>query len=283
MKLSIITVNRNDREGLAMTLESIRRQTVQPFEFIVIDGASSDGSRELLEQDGGPVSFWLSEPDNGIYQAMNKGVGKAGGDYCLFLNSRDTLASPDVVERLSALDGHEDIICGNVMIQTEPAHRKPAPQEVTMDFLFNGSICHQAALIRTELLRKHPYDEKLRIVADRKFFLQTLILDNSSYQAIDVDIANYDVHGFSARERFRSEQEYATVLEEMIPERIRLDYGRKSAGALYGDGAYEKMFLEIGRRNWRKPVYRLVRGLLALAAPFVRSTRFIRQFPRKTD
>lgn len=283
MNLSIITVNRNDREGLARTIESVRRQTRAPFEFIVIDGASTDGSRELLESAGSPVTFWSSEPDTGIYNAMNKGVRRASGDYCLFLNARDTLSSPDVVERVSSMDIDADILCGSVLVQTDPIYRKTPPQEVTMDFLFNGSICHQAALIRTDLLRKHPYDERLKIVADRKFFLQALILDNVTYRAIDVDIADYDVTGFSSRQRFLSEQEYASVLEELIPERVRLDYGRKSAGVLYGDGAYEKMFLEIGRRNWRKPVYKLVRGLLRLVSPLLRSARFIRQFPSKAD
>ena len=221
MRLSIITVNRNDREGLALTIESVRKQTAAPFEFIVIDGASTDGSRELLESTGAPVTSWLSEPDSGIYNAMNKGVARASGDYCLFLNSRDMLSSPDVLSQIASLADDAGIICGNVLIQTDPVRRKTAPEFVTLDYLFNNSICHQAALIRTDLLQKHPYDEQLKIVADRKYFLQTLIFENVTYKAIDLDITNYDVNGFSARQRFLSEQEYASVLQEMIPERIR--------------------------------------------------------------
>jgi hypothetical protein len=97
---------------------------------------------------------------------------------------------------------------------------------------------------------------------------------------VDVDIADYDISGFSAQNRFASEQEWAGVLESMIPYRIRVDYGRRAAGALYGDSDYEKLFAEIGRRKWRKPVYRLVRGLLLLLAPFVKGARFVKELGR---
>ena len=278
MKISVITINLNDAAGLDKTITSVAGQTTRPFEFIVIDGASTDGSVDVIRSHAANIDHWVSEPDKGIYNAMNKGVSFAHGDWCLFLNAGDTFCNVSVIDALVHCGSSADIICGNAMIQENPPRRKTPPKEITLNFLFSGSLCHQSALIRTSLLQKHPYDESLKIVSDRKFFLQTLILEDASYQTVDIDIADYDITGYSAQNRFASEQEYARVLEELLPRRIRIDYGRQQLGALYGDSAYEKLFAEIGRRNWRKPVYRLVRGLLTAVSPFIKSARFVRIF-----
>ena len=94
--LSIITVNRNNLAGLTRTIESVLGQTDRDFEYLVIDGASSDGSRELLEQTPG-IDYWVSEPDAGIYEAMNKGLARASGEYLQFINSGDRLFEPDTI------------------------------------------------------------------------------------------------------------------------------------------------------------------------------------------
>ena len=87
MKLSIITVNRNNKDGLEKTIRSVIRQTSHDYEYIIIDGASTDGSPEIIRNYEENITYWISEPDTGIYNAMNKGIRKAQGDYCLFLNS----------------------------------------------------------------------------------------------------------------------------------------------------------------------------------------------------
>lgn len=278
MKISIITINWNNYAGLKKTIDSVASQSVSPFEFIVIDGASSDGSANLIREYSDKISYSVSEPDKGIYNAMNKGVAAAHGDYCLFLNSGDTLCSPEVLALVQDSGVRADVVCGNAMILENPPRRKMAPEEITLRFLYGTALCHQAVLIKTELLRKHPYDETLRIVADRKFFLQCLILDACSYEAVNIDICNYDISGFSAKNRFASEQEWQTAMQSLIPGRILTDYGREASGALYGTSAYEQLFLEIGRRRWRKPVYRLVRGLLTILSPFIKSAQFVREF-----
>ena len=277
MKISIITINWNNYDGLKKTIDSVASQSVSPFEFIVIDGASSDGSADLIKENSDKISYSVSEPDKGIYNAMNKGVAAAHGDYCLFLNSGDTLCCSEVLAQVQNSGVKTDIICGNAMILENPPRRKVAPTEITLRFLYGTALCHQAVFIKTELLRKHPYDESLRIVADRKFFLQCLILDACSYQAVNIDICNYDITGFSAKNRFASEQEWQTAMQSLIPERILTDYGKEMSGALYGSSAYERLFLEIGRRRWREPVYRIVRSFLILISPFVKSARFVLQ------
>lgn len=276
MNISIITINRNNAEGLRKTIESVVGQTESPFEFIVIDGASTDDSVEVIQSYSNHITYWTSEPDTGVYNAMNKGVAAAHGEWCIFMNSGDAFASPTVLEHIRLSRADADIICGNtIQLYDHPIKCTAAP-EVTLEYLFNHPIHHQSSLSRRSLLVKHPFDESLKIVADRKFFLQSLILDNCSYQAVDIDIAHYDVHGISSVHGMEREMEYARVLEDLFPIRIRLDYGRRTTGSLYGDTLYEKLFAEIGRRKWRMPVYHLVRSIFICISPFVKRARFVK-------
>ena len=110
MLFSVITINYNNREGLRNTIKSVVGQTYKDFEYIVIDGGSIDGSKELLEENASSVTYWISEKDNGIYHAMNKGVARASGTYCVFMNSGDFFCSKDVLERVAALGFKDDIM-----------------------------------------------------------------------------------------------------------------------------------------------------------------------------
>ena len=276
MKLSIITINYNNCEGLRKTIESVVNQTWRDFEYIIIDGGSTDGSIEVIKEFANRIDYWVSEPDKGIYNALNKGVAVAKGEYSNFMNSGDCFYSLDTLEKVFSFSSIADIICGN----TYSDYLKIPPKEMTFDFLFNGSICHQCAFIRTSLMQKYGYDEKYKIVADRKFFVQALILDNCSYEAIDVDVVKYDITGFSAANPVLSRLEYDKVLEELIPERIRIDYGRKYKGNLYGDTWYDKLFIEIRSRNYSKFIYSFCVSILSVIALFRNSASFIRKFPK---
>ena len=279
MSICVITINRNNREGLLNTIQSVVSQIVPPDEFIIIDGASTDGSANLLTDYSKSITYSVSEPDNGIYNAMNKGVAAATSDYCIFMNSGDCFCGPDVIQKLKDSEVSADIICGNARLLEEPPRIKKPFEDITLRDLYKGSICHQSALIRTRLLREHPYDEALKIVADRKFFLQTLVLEGVSYSTVDINIVDYDINGFSARNRFESEQEWKAVLWNTIPHRILDDYGKEQDGLLHGNGAYESLFFEIGKRKWRKPIYRLVKAILGLGSIFLPSARFSKKFP----
>ena len=278
MKISVITVNRNNAEGLKKTIESVVLQTVPVHEFIIIDGASSDESVTVIKEYADKITYWISEPDKGIYNAMNKGITKATGEWCIFMNSGDCFSNVSVIDSIIKSGATADIICGNTVFQTNPVSKKTHPQEITLNYLFDTTINHQSAFIRLDLLRKHPYDEKLRIVSDRKFFLQTLILDNCSYKSLDIDIADYDITGYSAQNRLATRLEFDSVLEELIPLRIRQDYGLQKQGVLYGDRNYEKMFYEIGLRRFREPIYILVNRLLRFLSIIFPQSRFIREF-----
>ena len=100
MKISIITVVFNNKVGLEATIQSVINQTYNDIEYIIIDGGSEDGTKEILEQYSSNINYWVSENDNGIYHAMNKGAAKASGSYLLFLNAADVLADNKVIEKV---------------------------------------------------------------------------------------------------------------------------------------------------------------------------------------
>lgn len=279
MKVSVITINFNNKIGLQDTVRSVVSQSYPNMEYIIIDGGSTDGSKEVLEDNKQNISYWVSEPDKGIYNAMNKGIAKATGEYCIFMNSGDCFVDENTVKTVFEKSINADIICGNTVFSG--GHVIPAKKEITFDSLFENAICHQSCFIRTSLMQKYGYDESLRIVADRKFFIQALILDNCTYYAVDVNVAKYDITGFSSQNPVASRLEYTKVLEELIPERIRIDYGRQRKGALYGDSAYNKLFAEIGLRKYRKPIYLMTSLLLRTMAVFKKSASFIKDFPVK--
>ena len=283
VKISVITINRNNCEGLRRTIDSVVCQSFQPYDFIVIDGASSDGSAVLLDEYAQYITFSIREPDNGIYHAMNKGVSAARGEYCIFMNSGDVFHSKDVLERFNVFAPVEDIICGNAFIMSTYPFVKRAPEEITFRFLYKNALCDQAVIIKTELLKKFPYDESLKIVADRKFFFEALVRNNAYYRPVDVAVVDYDAGGYSARNRFFSQQEWENVLSKELPVRILEDYGREVFGPLYSSTAYERFFLELGRRNYRRPVYSNVRALILILSVVIPSARFSRVFPSESD
>ena len=118
-KISVITINYNNKEGLEKTIESVVNQSLQDFEYIVIDGNSTDGSQEILEKYTAKISHAVSEPDTGIYNAMNKGIKAATGEYILFLNSGDEFYATQSLEKAAEHLTGEDIIYGNLDVHGE--------------------------------------------------------------------------------------------------------------------------------------------------------------------
>lgn len=226
MKLSIITVNLNNREGLQRTIDSVICQTFRDFEWIVIDGGSTDGSRKLIEQYADHFAYWVSEPDKGIYNAMNKGIKVAKGEYLQFLNSGDWLSSRNTLDSVfsDATGGH--IIYGDcaVMIsdtQIEEIHFAPV---FSFKKMLDGSIHHQSAFIKKELLVEEPYDETLKIVSDRKFFIRKA-LAGYSFEHVNHIVAVFDANGISSTEDKLAQVENEKVTSEEVPECI-LEIGR---------------------------------------------------------
>jgi glycosyltransferase involved in cell wall biosynthesis len=229
VKLSIITVNLNNKNGLQKTISSVLSQAVNFFEFIIIDGASSDGSAELIAQNQNKISFWLSEPDSGIYQAMNKGIRAAKGEYVLFLNSGDFLVDNDVLKNVFNVNSSEDVLYGRSYISKENKviYTTPHPDKLTLEFFYTQTISHQAAFIRRSLFDRYGYyREDLKIYADLDFWIRTIILNNCTTKKLDIIVADYNLDGLSGRScnEELAKGERKEVFSKNISQRILVDY-----------------------------------------------------------
>lgn len=224
-KITIITINFNNRDGLEKTIKSVITQDYPNLEYIVIDGGSTDGSKELIEQYTDKIDFWVSEPDKGIYNAMNKGVAHATGDYVNFMNSGDCFSSADAVSRVMSDASDEDIIVGKVVASDDGREFFAPPADgVSLYFLYSSTISHQGAFISLPLQQKYLYDEGLRIVSDWKFFVQAIILDNCSLRFSRETMCFFDTTGLSTSNAEKTWAEKQSVMRSLFPERIIADY-----------------------------------------------------------
>ena len=168
MKLSLITINRNNVEGLRKTIKSVIAQTLDGFEYIVIDGASTDGSVDVIKQYENKISYWVSEPDKGIYNAMNKGIARAQGEYVLFLNSGDYLVDKNVLVNVVAYELKEDIVYGEQLVEKNGSLQKTLflePESISFYSFIKSSLPHQCTFIRKNLFDKIGlYNESNKIV-----------------------------------------------------------------------------------------------------------------------
>ena len=168
MKFSIITINYNNCEGLRRTIESVVNQTCRDFEYIIIDGGSTDGSVDVIKQYANQIDYWVSEQDKGIYNAMNKGVVVSKGEYCLFMNSGDCLYNDSVICDVLSQGLDADVVAGSVVYIDGEINE--SPKNITFDtFYFGGWVNHEASFIKKEIMIRFPYDENYRIVSDWKF------------------------------------------------------------------------------------------------------------------
>lgn len=221
-KVSIITIGRNNREGYARTIASVEAQTSRDYEWIVIDGASTDGSVDLLRAHEGSMARLVSEPDTGIFNAMNKGIALARGEYCNFMNSGDTFHAPDVLERVVPhLQGKDFYVGHQVSPNGRPAYW-PAPREVRAYALVNKCMSHQSSFIRTALLKARPYREDFRILSDWEEMVYELLVRNASYERLDFVVSDFDKTGISSDRRYTElyQKEWLRVLHEHFPPRI---------------------------------------------------------------
>lgn len=228
-QLSIITINYNNAEGLKKTIESVLAQSAKNFEYIVVDGASSDGSKAIIEQYQDKISYWISEKDLGIYNAMNKGILAAKGEFCQFLNSGDYLADENVTQKMLSQCDDSSVIYGN-MIKKWPSGKIFKNTSIDTKSFYNfylGSLNHSPAYIRKSLFEKYGlYDENLKIVSDWKFFLKAIALENESVKYVDLDMTIFDMTGISNTNSNLDKSERKMFLEEQIPASILYDYDK---------------------------------------------------------
>jgi len=216
MKLSIITINLNNYQGLEKTILSVINQTYTDIEYILIDGGSTDDSVDLIRNYTNKIDYWLSEKDKGIFNAMNKGIAKATGKYLLFMNSGDCLVNNDVLEKFASLQLDEDIVYGNLLFTggSEITTWCP-PAKLNFNYFVENSIPHQASFIKRKLFDLVGlYNEQLRISSDWKFFLDAIIKFNSTYKKIELFISNFDVNGLSNNLKLVEEEKFKVISNE---------------------------------------------------------------------
>lgn len=237
MKLTIITINYNNAAGLQRTMESVLKQTNTNFEYIVVDGGSLDGSKEIIKKfenrfennlNRNHPLRWISESDNGIYHAMNKGIRAATGEYVHFLNSGDYLTSNRVVDSmLNELNNCDILIGTKISARIDGKIRKEIKfkEPLTMYTFYRGTIEHTSAYIRRSLFERYGlYDESLKIVSDWKWYMLSIIWGDAVVKFTDIPVSYFDTTGISSTNLGLDKKERRMVLEELLPTKLLQDY-----------------------------------------------------------
>ena len=262
-QLSIITINRNNAAGLKRTIDSVIAQECKNFQYIIIDGLSSDNSWEII-LDKKNIQDWIciSEQDSGIYEAMNKGLRIASGDYCLFLNSGDWLVSKDTIATLyNIIDDAHDVYYSDLLVSNcETSHCISYPKNITVDYLLNNTISHQNSIIKTSLLRAvGGYNEDFKIVSDWYFYLFIAHRQLASFWYLEKPITYYFHEGMSNRiENDRVKEKEHTAC-------IELEFGALAKPVLeliqYRSSIYGKLIIMYNRPSSLEFVLRCYRYL----------------------
>ena len=227
MKYSIITVNFNNRDGLRKTIESVISQSFHDYEFIVIDGGSTDGSVDVLQEYNDKITYWVSESDGGIYQGMNKGISKARGEYSNFMNSGDCFYSNDVLQKIENYGYTADIITGRDYHYSEEkkqGHASIQPTRMSMITFYTSTLDHQSSFIKRELFRDSLYREDLRLVSDWVFFLEKVVIEGKQVQFISDIVCRREVAGITAHQYNRNLKERSDYLHHLLPKGVLKDY-----------------------------------------------------------
>ena len=237
MILSIITINRNNAKGLEKTIQSVVNQSTKEFEYVVVDGASSDESVDVIKKYASQHQIvWVSERDNGIYNGMNKGIRMSSGEYIMILNSGDCLADNQVVERLLEsikTDNYPSIYYGNI-IKIWPDGRTLIDHQLggkyTMFSFYSGTLNPDGAMIQKRLFEQYGYfDEKMKICSDWAWLMNVLVFKRETAKHCNINTIYFDMTGVSEngdKSRMTIQRERRQVLEEVLPPSVLADYDR---------------------------------------------------------
>lgn len=264
MKISVITVVLNDLEGLKKTVNSVLSQRGEDFEYIILDGGSTDGSWEYIES----LNFRgmkKSAPDTGIYNAMNNAVLLANGEYCLFLNAGDTFYDEQVLQKAGTIIGRSDFYVGHTMEIGKSVIKGWVPNALTLDYLMRTSIYHQSTFIRRKLLLDYPYNEHHKVVSDWEFFFERW-LSGCTYEKLDFFISNYYLGGFSFVNRDLIAIEREEFLEKLLPKRILDGSYLGKQDCVQEDDNYEQKRI---RKTMSKPAIRRDLNLIRYGFKFL--------------
>lgn len=245
LKLSVITINFNNASGLDKTIQSVINQSFSEFEYIIIDGASSDSSVEIIKKHEHKIKFWCSEKDEGVYDAMNKGILKATGEYCLFLNSGDYLVDNTVFSKVFSLSSNADVIYGNMKIDylNGIIVNGIMPTKIDVYQMYVDTIWHPVSFIKRVLFDKFGlYDKSYNIVADYEFFFKLVISNKVNFVHVPFFISVFVFDGLSSdpANKLKLEDERKRVWDSYLSgdeinnlENRRIKFNKKKNNILY--------------------------------------------------
>ncbi|PKA82120.1 glycosyltransferase involved in cell wall biosynthesis [Ulvibacter sp. MAR_2010_11] len=238
--LSIITVNFNNAEGLERTITSVVSQSFTDYEYLIIDGGSTDNSIAVVENFKKEITHWVSERDTGVFNAMNKGIAASKGQYLLFLNGGDVFTSKNVLKRfIEHPKFGGDIIYGDYQFENG---EKRYPDVLPPDYFMRTSLPHQSTLFkRTVFETMGHYDEKYKIGADRAFYIKCQVAGNIEFRHVPVALSLFDLSGMSNDDQFSKEKE----AEDMLLQKE--GYGEKYE--LYKANIEVERRLKVAERN----------------------------------
>lgn len=216
-RVTVITVCYNSALLIAKTIQSVLAQQYEHLEYIIVDGGSTDGTTEIIRRYESHITRWTSKPDQGIYDAMNKGVAIATGEWCIFLNAGDTFASDNILNRVFRTQHEADVIYGAVI---KNGVVKPAEAPHNSHRMY---FCHQSCLTRMACLRRFPYDTTYPMSADFKLY-KLLWKHHCRFFRLPFAIADFDTTGVSNTSRSRGLLDNIRIIRELdsLPDRIRL-------------------------------------------------------------
>lgn len=202
-RISIITVNFNNLLGLQKTMQSVLCQKYANIEYIIIDGGSTDGSKEFIMNHQDKLSYWCSEKDGGIYEGMNKGISKATGEYVLFLNSGDYFYSPQVLSKVFKNHPDNDLLIGRQCYYNQKGKKSTAwsiqAKDINERFFWSNTLPHQSTFIKSTLLKKiGGYNLNYRICADWVFWYEAIVEHKCTYSCIKNKISYMENWGVSS-------------------------------------------------------------------------------------
>ena len=252
--ISVVTVCRNAADTIEATMLSVLNQTYPRVEYIVIDGGSTDGTADIINKYADRLAYWVSEPDRGIYDAMNKGIAVASGDYVNFMNAGDRFCGDDVLHRIFACRTvTEDFVAGAAMLGNGRGVWLPVADDFTFaDVCNGGGVNHQSSFIRRPLLAGG-YDTSAAIIADDLFFIDRVVFGGCSYRSLPVIVCIYDTTGISSTPSSESQkrEERMRFLASRLPQRIVRDYTSTKTAAVM---------------NFASRLRRKIEGLVCLAS-----------------
>ena len=236
--ITIITPAYNVIDSITKTYASVMSQKNVEFEYIIVDGMSIDNSIELYDSwSSNPKFKYFVEKDEGIYEAMNKGVKLASGDYIIFLGSGDKFVSDTVLEYVDvcAAKTHADIIYGYTIFSYKNGNKITYKRMIDGTYSFRADpVSHQALFAKRELLEEYPFDLKYKIAADQDWIMK-MHKSGKKFHYIDMPISNYDMYGISASEvgREKGKNELYEIHKKYYPlQYIAHNLMRKIKGVL---------------------------------------------------